>query len=91
MLYTLHTTLLSLKDTREVSSSHRGALGFLISMLFLQSFRFETLLIYELKVDSFREQLNLQHSQIGLLINNSIRFSSSMHIGFVSMSIHEDL
>jgi hypothetical protein len=52
-LYPLRTTFSSSKDTREVSSSHCGALGFLVSMIFLQSFHFEALLVYEPKVDFF--------------------------------------
>ncbi len=89
MFYTLHTTFSSSKDTREVSSSHCGALGFIVSMFSLQSFCFEVLLVYELKVDSLIT--TFQHFQIGLLINNSTRFKSSMHGGFVFASTHEDL
>ncbi len=89
MLYALHTTFSSSRDTWEVSSSHHGALGFIISMFSLQSSRFEALLVYEPKVDSFKT--TLQHFQIGLLINNSTRFKISMHGGFVSTSTHEVL
>jgi hypothetical protein len=89
MFYALCTTLSSSRDTREVSNSHCGALGFIISMFSLQSLCFEMLLVYEPKVDSFRTIL--QHSQIGSLINNSTSFKSSMHGGFVFASIHEDL
>jgi hypothetical protein len=87
--YTLHTTLSSSRDTREVSSSHCGALGFIVSMFSLQSFCFEALLVYELKVYSFIT--TLQHSQISSLVNNSTRFKSSMHGSFVFASTHEDL
>jgi hypothetical protein len=73
----------------EVSNSHRGAMGFILSMFFLQSFRFETFFVYELKVDSFITAI--QHSQIGSLINNSTRFKNSMHVSFVSTNIHENL
>jgi len=52
-LYTLRTTLSNSRDMGEVSSSHRGTLGFIVSMISLQSFHFETLLVYEPKVDSF--------------------------------------
>jgi hypothetical protein len=72
----------------EVSSSHHGALGFILSMFSLQSFCFEAFFVYEPKIDSFK--IALQHSQIVLLINNSIRFKSLMHVGFVSTSIHEN-
>ncbi len=71
----------------EVSSSHHGTMGFIVSIFSLQYFCFEVFFVYEPKVDSFKT--TLQHSQIGSLINNSTRFE--MHIGFVSTSIHENL
>jgi len=57
--------------------------------VFSSIFCFEGLFVYEPKVDSFN--IVIQHSQIGLLINNSTRFKSSMHVGFVSTNIHENL
>jgi hypothetical protein len=58
-------------------------------MFSLQSFCFEAFFVYEPKVDSFKAAF--WHSWIGLLINNSTRFKSSMHKGFVSTSTHEVL
>jgi hypothetical protein len=80
--YALRTTFSSSRDTGEVSSSHCGALGFIVSMISLQSFHLKHLLSMSLKYIL---------SRIGLLINNSTRFKSSMHVGFVSTSTHEDL
>jgi hypothetical protein len=42
----------------EVSSSHRGALGFIVSMFSLQSFCFEAFFVYEPKVDFSKQLFN---------------------------------